>query len=314
MNLQKIFKSAKYKIVGGGPFLWNCFGPNAYYMDFGSNSIAIVNSGYNEVSVRFDTKTQVVYSIEVYITVNRQIDVAFSWINPDYREAYVAEHIQRNCEYGVAYDDVHFIEKENETEILEIISAAINEEDVSRYVKTCLIDLEFSKKDLFKLMRKAHKRDITLNQLLIEMMEDAVEYAKEIVGESEKQDAIVFNDVDRDVVSVNDSDDSEPSLRWMSNGNFVANGKIYTHQYCVETDWTRLIDEYGNVEFEINATNDLFKIDIDGDRYRYGGFFIYHTGGKDFWALNIPSTGTTLHSKCTDIMKAELELLKRLIS
>jgi hypothetical protein len=311
MNLQQVFESADYKISGGGEFLWDCFGGNAHCIDFASDE---VDGKFNEVCMRFDTQTRVVYSIEVYVAIHDLgNDVAFVWYNPAYKQEYFNEAIRRNVDPAVAYDDTSFIVKDNETEILEIISAVINNEDVSLYVSTCLVELKFPKEDLFDLLMAAHKRDITFNEFLQEILADAVKVAEDVIRDSEEKESLAQ--------ALDDAEPDDFNETWVTQANYVANGRIYSHQYCVENDFTRLIDDRGRVEFTIDSTNNLFARD-DGGVFHVtpngeltnprGNFFT--TGATDRWALTVypfgkNAVGKNYYSTHTDLMKAEPELL-----
>jgi hypothetical protein len=99
MMLMQIIEATGARITGGSEYLWNCYGPNARFLDF-------ADQDHTEcASVVFDSKTQQVYQLEMHVL---GYDQAFAWRNPSYESAYQAECAERNVEPNVAWDDVMY--------------------------------------------------------------------------------------------------------------------------------------------------------------------------------------------------------------
>lgn len=107
MNLVEFLTAISYQITGGCEYCWDCFGPNAQYLDS------------DDISAVFDTKTQEVYAVELCDTTTNQ---NFRWINPAYYGKYVAECVDRGVDPNIAYDDVLFDEVTSTTDFLQVIS------------------------------------------------------------------------------------------------------------------------------------------------------------------------------------------------
>lgn len=161
MNLQDFFDIVEYKISEGTPYLWKCFGDNAYILT--SN-----NDNDSAFEVCFDTKTQVVYEMEAYDFVN---DRSYRWLNPDFKEALENEASSRGIEPRTSYDDVKFIDIEVEYDFLEKAKAIFNNEP---YDTRIVIELDFSPEEIEILANLAEQKGVTVDKLveqaLIEQM------------------------------------------------------------------------------------------------------------------------------------------------
>lgn len=218
MNLQQVFEAGKFLISDGSTYGWSCFGPNACLVDFSSSPKMLTNVA----SVTFDRVNQTVYNVEVFFVTSdsESKDTAFRWINPEYIRAYRNESYGRGVPFKSSYDGIEFIDKDNETEILEILKLAMSYPDaescgdeLKTYINTCLIEIDLNKDQLLELMVKAHERDITFNQYMGEVLQLAVENAEKIIKENDKPKTAIFEDETKEAVSVN---------------SFVNEGEIFT--------------------------------------------------------------------------------------
>lgn len=97
ITLKQITEACNYRIIGGDPYQWDCYGTNARFLEFSDQD------GTECVSVVFDSKTQVVYEVNLVVPGYEQ---AFGWWNPDFEEAYQAECRKRKITPNEAWDDV----------------------------------------------------------------------------------------------------------------------------------------------------------------------------------------------------------------
>ena len=131
MNLQKIFEAAHFQISGGSEYNWDCFGPNVHLIDFMFNPHDMFS---NNATVTFDRLSQVVYILEVYFTgVRDEKDVAFRWINPNWKEAYFTTIEASGMGVKEAYDGVEFIDEYIDVDILDQLSQRFQ----SRHTNKC---------------------------------------------------------------------------------------------------------------------------------------------------------------------------------
>lgn len=91
IKIQNIIASEKFLIIEGGKFQWQCFGDNARYLDFESNTSTV-----------FDSVTG-----DIYILDYQRDEKFYRYVNQDYMEQYLAE-----CEFREVkpYDIVDGIE------------------------------------------------------------------------------------------------------------------------------------------------------------------------------------------------------------
>lgn len=111
MNLLELMMAAKAKVISGSDYLWDCFGKNSRYIDFGYEETAPI------VSSVFDATTQEVYVVEIFDTKN---DHAWRYIDPRYKQLYVDECRRRNVNPDICWDDKKFVNIDNIQAILLI--------------------------------------------------------------------------------------------------------------------------------------------------------------------------------------------------
>lgn len=164
ITLKDWLEAINYRITGGDEFGWNCFGNNARMLDSWDNNQDGVHS-----SVIFDTVTQEVYVAEVNDYARNS---AYRLVNPVYNEARISEARARDVDDDVAWDEVNFVDLETDTDFLEKCRAIMNYEDYDARVS---IPLEMDQDSLFRLMKLAHERDITFNQLVEQAILNALD-------------------------------------------------------------------------------------------------------------------------------------------
>ncbi len=112
MKLESIMKAAGSRVSGGDPYLWECWGSEANYMEFRD----IDGRGYCHCV--YDTKTYDVYQIHVEVP---NTDECYMWLNPMYKDAYLKECEQREEDWTIAWDEVKYIIVETGSEILRLV-------------------------------------------------------------------------------------------------------------------------------------------------------------------------------------------------
>lgn len=99
MILMEIIQACEARIVGGSEFLWQCYGPNARYLDFADRD------GTECVSVVFDIATQQVCELQMNVP---GYDQAFGWRASEFEQAYQEECKAHNIEPNIAWDDLKY--------------------------------------------------------------------------------------------------------------------------------------------------------------------------------------------------------------
>lgn len=167
ISLKDWMNCVNYRISEGSQYLWKCYGDHAHSLTAWDNDPDGVSA-----SVVFDTQTQEVYEAAVYDYAR---NVAYRLISPEYRDRYEQEANRRGVSAANAWDEVDYVDLETDEDFLEKCKAIMN---YAEYDSRVQIPLEMDQDDLFNLMKLAHERDITLNQLVVELLEAAVHPTK----------------------------------------------------------------------------------------------------------------------------------------
>ncbi len=112
MKLLDVINAAGARISGGDPYLWNCYGNSAQFLEFRD----INGNGYSHVI--FDRDTYVCY--EIHVEVPNE-DIAMRWINPEYRSAFFEESKRHGVDPSIAWDNVNYTHVDTEELILEYV-------------------------------------------------------------------------------------------------------------------------------------------------------------------------------------------------
>ena len=110
ITVKDFMETVDYQITEGSKYCWDCFGPNAFAIEYWDGS----HTG-KSVSLTFDTKTQVVYQMEAY---DYSQEVAYRWTNPDFAKLHADEATHRKVNEKQAWDDVDYFDFENKEDML----------------------------------------------------------------------------------------------------------------------------------------------------------------------------------------------------
>jgi hypothetical protein len=165
MKLQQVNEAMDHRITGGSEYQWNCF-PNARFLDY--------ESDFAHVSVIYSTVTQEVYQAEVAIKSDTMPEDVrpYRWLNPEFKEAFFDECKERKVKKNKAWDDVKWIDLEVEEDFFEKAKAMFNGQEWNTGI---MVPLNLPKEDLYQLMMLAHEKNITLNQMVTEILELMIE-------------------------------------------------------------------------------------------------------------------------------------------
>ena len=165
ITLKDFCEAVEYKFTGGSEYCWECFGPNARYLDCADNE----GLGTYSVSAVFDSVDQTVYVVEAW---DYKTDREYRWINPNYVKAFNKESKKRDIDKRESMDGRNYIDLDVAEDILEKINAIVNSLDYDDRVK---VPVDFSDEELLQYMKIAHERDITFNQLVEEALRAAID-------------------------------------------------------------------------------------------------------------------------------------------
>ena len=157
MRFEDFLNATQHRITGGSEYQWDCFGPNARYLDCDKEDVYSTN-------IIFDSNTFEVYVAEMWDYVN---DRQYRWINPDYLQALKDECKDREVEFNSSFDDHKFTDLEVEDDFLEKVTALVKGEEYDVRIK---VPLDIPDDELLKFMIAAHERDMTFNAFVEEAL------------------------------------------------------------------------------------------------------------------------------------------------
>lgn len=175
MYLNTILTILNFRITEGSKYLWDSFGANAWRLDSFSDEV--------ESSCIFDTQTQEVCVINLILNEKEpqssqyKFKKGYQWINPKYRDAYIAEHEQKGFNYLTIFDDVLF------EDILEIETFLSLFRTAKSMRQEAIIPLNIEDDLLISLSKIAHEKDITLNQLMSNIISEQINVLQNMTTE-----------------------------------------------------------------------------------------------------------------------------------
>lgn len=165
ITIETFLQTVGHRVSGGSEYQWQCFGPEARYLD------SEFPNRYS-ASIVFDTQTQVVYEATVCdYSANR----AYRWLNPDFKSEFEDEVLTRGCR-DQAWDTVGYTDLDVTEDWLTKARAIVIGES---YDTRITVPLEMSDDEMLRLMTMAHEQDITLNQLVEQILTLAIQARKE---------------------------------------------------------------------------------------------------------------------------------------
>lgn len=180
LTLKDFLEITNYQYTDTQKYGWKCFGDAAQYMDYWNRA----QDGF-QLTILHDLLTPTVYSVEVS---DFKKNKAWRWINPEYKQAHDEEAASRGVDSNQAWDDVNY-KTVDEQEILNKARKLWNRFSNPKQKEEVLgpatdesksdIELDLSDKEMLQLALEAHKRDITLNQMVELILLDAIERAKD---------------------------------------------------------------------------------------------------------------------------------------
>lgn len=164
MQLRQINDITRHNIVNGSQYLWNCY-PDPYTLDY--------QSEFANLSAIFNTKTQEVYEATICVEKGPLKDARpYRWLNPEFKDAYFKECKKRGIKKSIAWDDVKYIDLDVEEDFLEKAQAIFAGQPFDSRIQ---VPIELDDDIMLELCMEAHKRDITLNQMVEEILRAVID-------------------------------------------------------------------------------------------------------------------------------------------
>jgi hypothetical protein len=153
-----------YRITEGCDYGWQCYGPDVYQLDSWNGE----QDGHS-FTIIFDTRDQTVYEVQAHDYVHNR---AYRMINEDYAKKMKKEAKKRDVDRNQAWDDVNYTDLEVDDDFIQKCLAIREGEDYDTRVS---VPLELGDDEMFQLMKMAHEQDITLNQLVEQLLRRVIE-------------------------------------------------------------------------------------------------------------------------------------------
>jgi hypothetical protein len=163
LTVKEWMELVDHRITEGSEYGWQCFGTDAYSLSSWNGD----HDGWS-FNIVFDTKTQVAYTVEVCDYARKR---AYRMINPEYKTAHDREARQNNVSAKEAWDEADFVDLEEADDFIQKSLAIKAGEDYDTRVS---VPLTVPDDVLFELMKRAHEQDITLNQLVEDVLWTAI--------------------------------------------------------------------------------------------------------------------------------------------
>jgi hypothetical protein len=164
LTLPEFFELIEHRVTGGSEFQWQCYGHHAYVIE----SDRKANCANYSFSVVFDRDDQVVYEVTVSDYNNRR---AYRMINPDFKFGHDDEAAGRNVPANQAWDDILYTDLETVEDFVTKARAIIAGK---KYDPRISIPLTLPNSEMLALMTMAHERDMTFNDFVTEILEQAL--------------------------------------------------------------------------------------------------------------------------------------------
>ena len=160
LTLPEFLELIDHRITGGDEFQWQCYGNHAHTIDSDGDN--------HSFSIVFDRLNQTVYEVTVCDYANNR---AYRTTNPDFKSGHDDEAAGRNVPANQAWDDVNYVDLEVDD---DFIQKGLAIRDGNAYDTRVQLDLDLDDDLLFGLMKLAHQKDITLNQLIEQILREAI--------------------------------------------------------------------------------------------------------------------------------------------
>jgi 5-carboxymethyl-2-hydroxymuconate isomerase len=159
ITMKEWMELVSYRITEGSDFGWQCYGSNVYQLDSWNGD----QDGHS-FSIIFDTRDQTVYEVQAHDYLHNR---AYRMINQDFAKKMKKEAKRRDVNRNEAWEDVDYVELDVDDDFIQKSLAIKAGEDYDTRVE---VPLDLDEATMFSLMQAAHERDITLNELVEDIL------------------------------------------------------------------------------------------------------------------------------------------------
>jgi hypothetical protein len=164
ITMKEWMELVDYRITEGSDYGWQCYGPNVYQLDSWNGE----QDGHS-FTIVFDTRDQTVYEVQAHDYVHNR---AYRMINEDFAKKMKKEAKRRDVDRNEAWDEVNYVDLEVDDDFIQKCLAIRAGEDYDTRVS---VPLELEDDLMFELMKMAHEQDITLNQMVEQLLRRVID-------------------------------------------------------------------------------------------------------------------------------------------
>lgn len=160
ITLTQFLECVNYKITEGSEYCWESFGPNARYLTCEHEE------NIYTVEIVFDFITLTVYQMWVHSNAGTRY-----WTHPDYRDAFNDEQITKNGFEQLINDEdnTYYLQAKSILDYARmLISKYLDDDNMST------IELDLTDSEILWLSMQAHEKNITLNELINNIIEEHI--------------------------------------------------------------------------------------------------------------------------------------------
>lgn len=165
MELKRIFEIFDYKISEGSVYCWNCYGPNARFIDF--------ENEHATASIIIDNTNQFVYEAGIFPKdINKPV---YRYIESGFVEAHKKEAEAKGVNHKEAFDNKNYTDLEVVEDFYDKANAIWNNLEYDTRIQVP-IDTDL----FYDLAVVAHNRDVTINSLVETILLEVIKRGEQL--------------------------------------------------------------------------------------------------------------------------------------
>ena len=167
ITMKEWMELVNYRITEGSDYGWQCYGSSAYQLDSWNGE----HEGYS-LTITFDTRDQTVYEVQAHDYLHNR---AYRMINEDFRKKNRKEAKRRDVNKDEAWDDVNYVDLEDDDDFIQKALSIIAGEDYD----TCVsMPIDLPDDLLLEAALNAHRQNITLNEYINNALRELIDEYK----------------------------------------------------------------------------------------------------------------------------------------
>ena len=164
ITMKEWMELVNYRITEGSDYGWQCYGSSAYQLDSWNGD----QDGHS-FTITFDTRDQTVYEVQAHDYLHQR---AYRMINEDFQKKMKKESKRRDIDKNEAWDDVNYVDLEDDDDFIQKALSIIAGEDYDTRVS---IPIDLPEHELMVIFKLAHDADMTFNEYVEKILRETLE-------------------------------------------------------------------------------------------------------------------------------------------